>query len=146
MVAPKKAKQKDIVTNKTATKKTTVKKSRVKKSKAKNKEVQLESSPEKVMVIKENDNLLVLDAMTIINDAQSLHESLLKLSESNETVTLDVSKVEAIDTAAFQLLLAFVSKMNRKNVKFIWHEPSEAFLERASLMNLMDDLYLVDAR
>ena len=151
MVAPKKAKQSDAVANKVSIKKPTVKKesvkkSTVKRSTVKSKKVQMDNLPEREVAPEQNDCLLVLNPMSIINEAKSLHERLLKLSESAETVTIDVSKVETIDTAVFQLLLSFVSTMNKKNVKIIWHEPSEQFMERASLLNLIDDLYLVGAK
>ena len=144
MVAPKKTIKKGTATKKTTVKKASVKKAIVKKKKAS--KAQSDNAPEKKVVAKKDNNLFVLNAVMAINEVKSLHEELVRLSESETTVTLDASKVEAIDTAVFQLLIAFVSTMNKKNVEIVWREPSEGFLERASLLNLTHELYLAEVK
>lgn len=140
MAAPKKTMKKESVAKKSSVKKASVKKASVKKKKVS--KAQPDNPPEKKVVAKKDSSLLVLNAVMAINEVRTFHEELLMLSESEKTVTLDASKVEAIDTATFQLLVAFVATMNKKNVGVVWHEPSEEFLERVSLLNLTDELYL----
>jgi len=143
MVTPKKAKKKDGVAKKTNIKKPAVKKTGVKKEKdsKSQQEKPLKNNSEK----NKTTSSLVLSAVVVINDVKTLHEDLSNLSTSQETVTLDASKVEMIDTAAFQLLLAFVSTMSKKNIGLVWKDPSDTFLERASILDLTDALRLVKA-
>jgi len=91
---------------------------------------------------KEISTGFVLDAVMVINEAKEMHKKLSNLSMSTETVILDASKIEMIDTANLQLLLAFVETMKNKQVDVCWKDPSTEFLERASILNLEDGLCL----
>ena len=123
---------------KVVTKKRTVKKKKVSAVKKKNVAVKKKSN--------ENETSLILNTVQVINEAATLRESLKRLSEEKQTVTIDASQVEMIDTAAFQLLIAFVVTMNKKSQKFIWKDPSKEFLERASLLDLTAVLCLGGAK
>lgn len=59
---------------------------------------------------------------------------------SNETVALDASNVESVDTAALQLLVAFIQQASLRGPRAEWHQPSEAFLATVKLMGLNDAL------
>lgn len=59
---------------------------------------------------------------------------------SNETVVLDASNVESVDTAALQLLVAFIQQASLKGSRVEWPQPSEAFLTTVKLMGLNDAL------
>lgn len=167
MVGSKKNKQKKGASARNkSTVKTSVKKSGAKKKKAikpkrskppiKNKPKQAKpgiknkpkqaKSPEKKSASKKNKSDFVLGTVMVINEVKLLHKKLTELSVSKETVTLDASKIEMIDTAVIQLLLAFVSTMNNRSVDIKWKNPSQAFLERASILNLTDVLCLGEAR
>lgn len=91
---------------------------------------------------KKNDTEFVLDAVMVINEAKELHKKLNELSKSKGMVTLDASTVEMIDTASLQLLLAFVATMKIKKSHLRWKNPSQNFLDRASILNLVDGLCL----
>ena len=123
---------------KVVAKKSSVKKKKVSVAKKKNVAVKKKSN--------EDDATLVLKTVQVINDATTFHESLKKLSDAKQAVTIDASQVEMIDTAAFQLLIAFVVTMNKKSQKFIWKEPSKEFLDRASLLDLTAVLCLGGAK
>ena len=134
-------------------KKTNVKKSTVKKSSAKKKVVSKDKKntstkamqAEKINTAKQSGNTLVLDTDMTINGARDLHVKLIGLSKSKDTVVIDASRIEMIDTAIFQLLLAFVITMNNLKTDLIWKEPSEQFIERATILDLIDALSLNQA-
>ena len=50
-----------------------------------------------------------------------------------------------MDTAIFQLLLAFVTSIKLSGVSLTWLNPSEAFIERADIMGLTESLDLSKA-
>lgn len=140
------------VSKKDKTKETVVKKSVTKKKKAasmkadkvdKTPKASKKKAPGKKATGKSNEAGFVLDAVMVINNAKELHEKLKELSQSSGTITIDASKLEMIDTANLQLLLAFVSTMKSKNVALNWKDPSPEFLERASVLNLEDGLCLI---
>jgi len=141
------AESKKIKTKKNNIKKASLKKVSAKKTVTKRKKSskvkQVETSEDKV-ALRNNEQCIVLKPITIINEIKLLHANLVKLSACDETVTIDASKVEMIDTAAIQLLVAFVSTMNSKKVAVEWEKPSEGFLERVSMLNLNEILCLTE--
>lgn len=151
MVQSKKRKQeKDTAEKKISVKKSVEKNKKVSKPKQVNrskiKKPKQAGSPKKKSASKKNNSVIVLSAVMVINEVALLHKKLIKLSASRRTVTLDASKVEMIDTAAIQLLLAFVITMNKKGVSFVWKNPSREFLERTSILNLTAALCLGEVK
>jgi ABC-type transporter Mla MlaB component len=87
-------------------------------------------------------NRLVLESSLVINKASDVYESLKKLSSSGDAIEIDASKVEIIDSASLQLLLAFVLSLKEKGVSLSWHKPSEGMLNKASILGLTKHLGL----
>ena len=57
-------------------------------------------------------------------------------------VALYADRIESIDTAALQLLYAFIQCVNASGHTVKWHQPSEALLQSAALSGLIRELAL----
>lgn len=75
----------------------------------------------------------------VVSDLKSELESAI---EAEGNIVLDASKVESIDTAALQLLVAFVQHAALKKREFEWREPTDAFLDAVKLMGLNGALHV----
>lgn len=87
-------------------------------------------------------NRLVLESSLVINNASVFYESLKKLAADEQTIEIDASKVEIIDSAILQLLFAFVLDLSEKHISLSWHKPSENLLHKASILGLTENLGL----
>ena len=102
------------------------------------------TKPDKTINPTQKDNVFVLKSNLAINEAAMLHKTLSELSESGEPVVFDASDVEMIDTAIFQLLLAFVLTVKRNEISVGWLKSSAVFLERAEILGLTEALCLIE--
>lgn len=91
---------------------------------------------------KEKINRLELESSLVINKASEVYALLEKLSVNGGAVEIDASKVEVIDSAILQLLLAFVLSLKEKGISLSWHKPSEGMLSKASILGLTEQLGL----
>ena len=80
--------------------------------------------------------------MLDISRVSEFYAELKMVIEEEKPVELDGSKVERIDTAGLQLLVAFCQQLKTENRGMRWHEPSEALKRSAQLLGLMDELGL----
>lgn len=146
--SPKKTEKKSKKTKKEKPKKTAKKKPGTKKSTpAKSKPVKKqarEKSPEKIVDADaaNTKNRLVLDSSVVINKAGDLFKSLEQLDTSSKEVEIDASKIEIIDSAILQLLLSYSLSLKEKNIKLIWHKPTDGLLNKASVLGLTELLGL----
>ncbi|MDT8453100.1 MAG: STAS domain-containing protein [Gammaproteobacteria bacterium] len=85
---------------------------------------------------------LVLESSLVINNANGFYESLKELAAGEQTIEIDASKVEIIDSAILQLLVAFVLDLSEKDIPLSWHQPSENLLNKASILGLTEKLGL----
>ncbi len=81
-----------------------------------------------------------------IPDAAELHKQLKGLLERSQPVVLDASSIEAIDTAALQLLCAFYREAPKRGLEVTWREPSESLCRNAGYLGLGDALGLPQAK
>lgn len=77
-----------------------------------------------------------LAAECLIHDAPALKQQLLARMEDSGTVVLDASAVQRIDTAALQLIGAFVRDRAGRGLGIRWHAASPAFAAAARLLGL----------
>ena len=110
---------KKIARKRTAAKKSTAKKASVKT---------ITSNPVSTPIIK-------LEPVSVINNAESIYQELERINADTD-VNIDASEVEMIDTAIFQLLYAFVIKIQSSSHSVNWIKPSEEFIGRAKLLGL----------
>lgn len=88
-------------------------------------------------------SVLTLPETLTIQTVQTEYENMAaQLSELNDRITLQASQVGNIDSAGLQLLLAFISKIQRDGKSFEWESPSDALLKSADNLGLTDQLQL----
>ncbi|WP_456406100.1 STAS domain-containing protein [Thiolapillus sp.] len=85
---------------------------------------------------------ITLDAHLELDLLPALAKEILETLEHGESLELDGSKVQSIDGATIQLLLAAVQTAEQKKVPCSWRQPSASLKEAAALMGLTDDLLL----
>lgn len=78
-----------------------------------------------------------------IADVEPLKAKLIGCLEKANAVTLDGSGLDAVDTSALQLLLAFVLEANKRDFPVHWKEPSATLQANARLIGLERHLGLV---
>jgi len=79
---------------------------------------------------------VVLDSNPSIQNVEELRQQLVAVSDTISTVVVDASKVESIDTAALQLLAAFVKSVREQSRTVEWRELSDVFHDMADLADL----------
>ena len=87
---------------------------------------------------------LVLQHECMLAGATALKTSLCALSAQAGTVTLDASGVERIDTAALQLLAAFVRDRRLAGHAVEWHAVSAAMASAARVLGMSSMLSLAE--
>lgn len=75
-----------------------------------------------------------------IADAGALKRRLLEALEQGRPITMDVSDVRRVDTAALQVLVAFARTARRDGVAVSWKEPTPELLQAAGLLGLSTEL------
>jgi ABC-type transporter Mla MlaB component len=79
---------------------------------------------------------LVLASSCTVKDAAQFKTALCACVDSPDCVVLDVAAVERVDTAALQLLCAFVRDRGARGLKVSWRGSSAALLEAAELLDM----------
>ena len=137
----KKAADKTIKTSRTKTKKNKAADDKANHKTVDQKEFKMSEGDESASDQVAN-NVFVLNPNLAINGAADFHKTLTELSEMGENVIFDASALEMIDTASFQLLLAFVFTINGAGLSLSWLNPSDVLLERADILGLTEALCL----
>ena len=83
---------------------------------------------------------VVLECSHSIRTITALRETLAQVHGEASAVVVDASKVESIDTAALQLLVAFAKSRREQSRAVDWQKPSSVFCETATLLNLNEPL------
>ncbi|MEH6543652.1 MAG: STAS domain-containing protein [Porticoccaceae bacterium] len=87
--------------------------------------------------VKSASNLYKLDPIMTVSQSTGLKERFSALLENNASdIALDGSAVENIDSAALQLLLAFVMELKARNCKVLWPHISPQLLSRSQTLGL----------
>lgn len=85
---------------------------------------------------------LALGESLDISGAEKLRNRLQKALAAGRPVRLDTAKLSRIDTAALQLLVAFVREMRANGFDVAWRQPGAALYEAAQLLGLGEALAL----
>jgi anti-anti-sigma regulatory factor len=79
---------------------------------------------------------LALPTACTIREGSAVKGELLKLLNNEQTVVLDISAVERVDTAGLQLLCAFVRDRRAHGKRTQWSGSPAAFSEAVELLGL----------
>ena len=90
----------------------------------------------------ENNGPIVLDPVITIAEAAALKDRLLHYSNRKGEVRVDGSRVESVDTASLQVLLAFVRTLQGHGANVSWTGVSAALLNTAQLLGVAGQLGL----
>lgn len=88
------------------------------------------------------ENRIACAEVLDISAVQDLHQQLARVLASGGGVVLDASLVERADTAALQLLCAFMQEASVNGVSVHWHEPTAELCDAVSLLGLEAELGL----
>lgn len=133
-------------TKKAATKKSVARKKTTKKTPAKKPVTRKKKNNSTTSKSTKNaSNKLSLNTVLAINDVKRLYAELSKFPGTKKNILIDASKVEMVDTAILQVLLAFVKKAQVQDVSVTWVEPSQEFMNRAEMLDLTGLLGLREA-
>ncbi len=90
--------------------------------------------------------LHVLNASCTMRDSIALKSALLDLLADRRPVTIDARSVERIDTAALQVLCAFVRDRKAAGGAVLWAGGTENFCEAVRLLGLRKIIDVPDSR
>jgi phospholipid transport system transporter-binding protein len=91
------------------------------------------------------DAVLRLPPQCTIRDAAQLLGQLLLHIEQSSPVYIDAAQVERVDTAALQLLVAFLRDRKAEQRAVVWLDCSDALARAARALGLAGALYLANA-
>ncbi len=77
-----------------------------------------------------------------IREVAANYTQLQQLLDKDVNVELDFQDVDAVDTAALQLLVAFTKEANKRGASITWQQPSAALFRSAELLGLSHELGL----
>lgn len=92
-----------------------------------------------------NEAVLRLPPQCTIRDATTLLGQLMLRLEHSAPLYIDAAKVERIDTAALQLLVAFLADRRARRRAVVWLECSESMMRAARALGLTGALALAAA-
>lgn len=92
-----------------------------------------------------SDAVLRLPPQCTIRDAAQLLGQLLLHIEQSAPVYIDAAQVERVDTAALQLLVAFLHDRKAEERPVVWLDCSEAMVRAARALGLARELALAAA-
>jgi ABC-type transporter Mla MlaB component len=79
---------------------------------------------------------IVLSAVCTVKDGEALKGELLRHIGEPASVAIDAGSVERIDTAAMQLLCAFVRDRTDRSLQVTWRSVSQSVSEAARLLGV----------
>ncbi len=71
-----------------------------------------------------------------ISMVNEINQKLKKSLSSGSDISIDVSKIDRIDTAGAQMLCAFYQDAKSREIKCNWTDPSEVFLKSIQQLGL----------
>lgn len=77
-----------------------------------------------------------------ISVVEKLHDTLDQISPSEKGVRIGASAVSRVDTAVFQLLYSYQQTMEAKEFPVWFVEPSDIFIENATLLGMHEVLHI----
>jgi len=108
--------------------------------------VQTESGANEAPAVKRPESdVIALGPSCTVRDCAEIKSELLDLLTHRQPVTIDVSSIERIDTAAMQVLCAFVRDRTAAGGQVHWTGQAPSFVAAVRLLGLKQALHLPDA-
>jgi len=83
---------------------------------------------------------ITLEKNCDISKVEKLHEQLESLLQSSSGVAIDASSVERIDTSTLQLLVSFVTTMEKHHLAVAVERPSDYLKDTVKMMGMSHQL------
>ena len=99
-------------------------------------------APVASVAVEASQSEIALNSNCTVKDAVVLKRSLMALKDAQDTVVIDASAVERVDTATLQLLCAFVRERVGSDREVLWRSPSAAVFEASRLLGVSELLCL----
>jgi len=99
-------------------------------------------APVASVAVEASQSEIALNSNCTVKDAVALKRSLMALKDAQDTVVIDASAVERVDTATLQLLCAFVRERVGSDREVLWRSPSAAVFEASRLLGVSELLCL----
>ncbi len=87
-----------------------------------------------------SDTVIDCGEILTIAGVGDLYAQLLIYLAEGKTVAFDCSKIERIDTASLQILLAYAKEAQTRAAPLSWLNPSDTFIQNAALLGLASQL------
>jgi anti-anti-sigma regulatory factor len=75
-----------------------------------------------------------------ISGAEKLANELLSMVEQAQAIELDISDVESVDTASFQVLCATQKSLSAVDSEIVWSGSSDVFIQSAKQLGVAEFL------
>jgi len=85
---------------------------------------------------------VIFDEVLDITMAHQYHGQLHQYLKDNKEIVLNAEKIERIDGAGLQLIVAFIMEAKKLNLQTSWTGVSEAFKKNADILGVSDQLAL----
>ncbi|MCX4187386.1 STAS domain-containing protein [Methylophaga sp. OBS4] len=84
------------------------------------------------------DNIIEIDCGESLTIAQvaGMYSRLLTSLAEEQAVSIDISRIERIDTAAVQMLYSFQRDARTQGVVIIWSDPSKVFCDTVDILGM----------
>ena len=79
------------------------------------------------------------DTLTIAQ-AADLHQQLRQAMEASSTVEVVADKIEKVDTAGLQLIIAALREIEKAGGHMVWKQPSPVLLDAANTLGMTSSL------
>ena len=84
----------------------------------------------------------LFDEVLDITMARQYYEQLNQYLNDNKKMVLNAEKIERIDGAGLQLIVAFIKEAKKLNLQISWTGVSKAFKKNAEILGVCDKLAL----
>ncbi len=91
---------------------------------------------------KSSEEILSFGTSLTIADVESLYKQLKTLLKSEATVVIDAHEISSVDTAALQLLGAFIHEAGSHGIEVRWQEPSAVLRDSVHRLDMVQLLML----
>ncbi len=90
------------------------------------------------------DKVIDCGELLTIADVGEIYAQLLEAMAEGDSVIIDCSQVNRVDTAALQMFYVYAKELKSHGHEITWNEPSQSFIDSAKLLGLSPEMNLGD--